>query len=338
MPLPLVSILITLWNSAASLPRCLDCLVAQTVQDFEVILVDNGSTDGALDNLAENWPTLTFQTLALGENRGYAAANNLGARLARGTWLALLNTDAFAEPDWLENLLRAAGEQPQFSFFASRQLQANAPDLLDGCGDALHVSGQAWRHNYGYPAEQSGLESRETFSACGAAALYRRDAFLGVNGFDEDFFSYLEDIDLSFRLRLRGQRCLYVHDAVVRHVGSASLGQRSDFAFYHGHRNIVWCYVQNMPPGLFWKYLPAHLALNLIYLGYYSLLGRGRVLWRAKLDALRGLPRALRKRKEIQKNVIVSEAELLSVMEQGVLDPYLIGHRTRAVRRKHGLI
>jgi GT2 family glycosyltransferase len=329
LPHPLVSIVITPWNSGATLPRCLNSLAAQTARDFEVILVDNGSTDGALERLAENWPGLNFQTLVLAENKGYAVANNLGAKLARGTWLALLNADAFPQPNWLEKLLRAADEHPQFSFFASRQIQADAPQLLDGCGDAYHVSGQVWRWYRNDPAEQYGLESRETFGACGAAALYKRDAFLEVNGLDEDFFSYMEDIDLSFRLRLRGQRCLYVQDAIVRHIGSASLGPRSDFAAYYGQRNLVWCFVQNMPGGLLWRYLPAHLVLNLVYLADYSLRGRGKVIWRAKLDAVRGLARAWQKRKVIQQNVTVSDIDLLKSMDHSWLDHYLTGYHAR---------
>jgi len=332
---PLISIIIICWNSKEYLPRCLNSLAAQTFQDFEVVIVDNGSTDGTLENIGTNWPGLNFHILALGENKGYTVANNIGAKLARGKWLALLNTDAFPEPDWLENLLKAAEKHPEFSFFASRQIQDHAPHLLDGCGDAYHVSGQAWRWYYNYPADKYGLESGEAFSACGAAALYNRAAFQEVNGFDEDFFSYLEDIDLSFRLRLRGYRCLYVHDACVNHIGSASLGQRSDFAFYHGHRNIVWCFVQNMPSGLLWKYLPAHLAVNIIYLAHYTLRGRGKVLWRAKFDALRGLARAMQKRKDIQKNVTVSDNELAKSMEQKWLDPYLIGYRARAINHKN---
>jgi GT2 family glycosyltransferase len=337
MPNPLVSIILTPWNTGAYLPRCLDSLTSQSFKDFETILVDNGSTDGALETITEKWPELNFYIQRLEENKGYTVANNLGARLARGKWLALLNTDAFPAFDWLENLLKATEKHPDFSFFASRQIQAREPQLLDGCGDALHISGQAWRRYYNYPAAQYGLESEETFSACGAAALYDRVAFQEVNGFDEDFFSYLEDIDLSFRLHLRGYRCLYVHDATVSHIGSASLGLFSDFAFYHAHRNIIWCFVKNMPSGLLWRYFPAHLAVNLIYLAYYTLRGRGKILWQAKFDALKGIRRTLQKRKTIQNNVLVSERDLVNLMERNWLDPYLIGHRARAIMRENSL-
>ena len=143
--MPNVSIVISTWNSGDVLPQCLDSLVKQTYKDFEVIIIDNGSSDNSIEKLPKKWPAIDFQIRKLEKNTGFAAANNLGAHLARGNWLALLNSDAFPDPGWLENLLRAAEREPKFSFFASRQLQAGAPHLMDGAGDAYHISGLAWR-------------------------------------------------------------------------------------------------------------------------------------------------------------------------------------------------
>ncbi len=203
----------------------------------------------------------------------------------------MLNPDAFPEPRWLEALLQAAAAHPEFSFFASRQLQANAPHLLDGAGDALHISGLAWRRYAGYPAAQFGSETVEVFGPCGAAALYSRQAFLNAGGFDETFFSYHEDVDLAFRLRLQAERCLYVPEAVVHHIGSASLGPDSDFALYHWQRNFVWSFVKNMPSALLWEALPAHLLANLIYLVNYLLRGKGRILLKAKMQLCADYPK-----------------------------------------------
>lgn len=326
---PLLSIVIVYWNSARHLPRCLDCLARQTFQDFEVIIVDNGSSDRGTEALDRKFPNLSLRLEHCSTNLGFAAGNNLGARLARGRWLVLLNADAFPEADWLEKLLEASKARPEASSFSSRQLQADDPNALDGMGDAYHVSGFAWRLGLGYPAGRYGLASAELFSPCAAAAMYRREAFLDAGGFDEDFFSYYEDVDLGFRLQLKGYRCFYAPEAVVRHIGSATFGVRSDFAFYHSHRNLVWTFVQNMPSRLFWKYLPAHILANMIYVCYYTLLGRGRVLWKAKWDALRGLRKALAKRRIIQKDRRVSHAELLGRMERGWMQPYLLGVRLR---------
>jgi GT2 family glycosyltransferase len=332
-PSPLVSVILVTWNSAAYLPRCLESLAAQTLNDFEVVLVDNGSTDGCLDGVEARWSGLNIRVERLGENKGFAAANNLGARLARGQWLALLNSDAFPEPFWLEELLKAARDNPEFSCFASRQLQANAPHLLDGSGDAFHISGLAWRRYAGFPAAHFGMESEEVFSACAAAALYSLQAFLQVGGFDEDFFSYHEDVDLGFRLHLQGFRCLYVPGAVVHHIGSATVGSQSDFALYHWQRNFIWSFVQNMPSALLWEALPAHLLANFFHQLTYILHGRGSILWKGKKDALRGLSRALRKRREIQKTRSCTRAELLRTMERGWLQPYLLGYHIRRIKK-----
>jgi GT2 family glycosyltransferase len=332
-PDPFISVIIVTWNSAAHLSRGMKCLAAQTIKDFEVLLMDNGSTDGStdgsLDGVENHWPDLRLQVERLGENKGFAAANNLGARLARGQWLALLNSDAFPEPDWLEELLKAAESHPAFSFFASRQLQANAPHRLDGAGDAFHVSGLAWRRFVGWPAAQFGLKTEEVFSPCGAAALYSRQVFLQAGGFDEDFFSYFEDVDLGFRLRLQGFKCLYVPDAVVHHIGSASTGKISTFVIYHGHRNLVWAYIKNMPSLLFWLYLPLHVLMNLYFLLSFSIKGQSKAIWSAKWGALSKLSSMLRKRKEIQRRSSVPVADIYRQMEHDLLAPLKVRNQQK---------
>jgi GT2 family glycosyltransferase len=303
--------------------NCLTALQNQTVADFEVILVDNGSSDTAyLNGLQERYPRLPMTIKKLDSNLGFAAGNNIGARLARGRWLALLNTDAYPEPDWLENLVKAAGENPGFNFFSSRQLQYHMPHLLDGAGDAYHASGLAWRRFYNRPVQEYGLQTGDVFSACPAAALYSRDEFLKIGGFDDDYFSYFEDVDLGFRLRLGGGKCLYVPEAVVHHVGSGSTGKSSDFSVYYGYRNLVWTFVKNMPSPLIWVLLPLHIGTLLFFVAYLTLRGQGRVMWKAMFDAVRGLPKVLRKRKVIQLNKKIKTGDVWKVMSTGLLEPY----------------
>lgn len=326
-PVPLISIIIVYWNSAQYLPRCLDCLTQQTFRDFEVILIDNGSSDRVSDELEQKYSALNLRLERLASNLGFAKANNIGARLARGTWLALLNTDAFPEPAWLEQLVQAANRRPEFSFFCSRQIQFHQADLLDGAGDDYHISGLAWRRFYNYPAETHGLQEEEVFSACAAAVLYKREDFLGVEGFDENYFSYFEDVDLSFRLRLAGGRCLYVPKAVVHHVGSASVGTTSDFAVYYGHRNLVWTFFKDMPGGLFWLYLPLHIAVNILFLVSFLLRRRGTAILRAKRDAIYHLSPIIRARRRIQSNRKVSLYQIQQALNRDMLALY------RALRR-----
>ena len=152
------------------------------------------------------------------------------------------------------------------------------------------------------------------FSACAAAALYARDDFLKVGGFDEDYFSYFEDVDLSFRLRLTGGRCLYVPQAVVYHVGSASTGNDSDFSIYHGYRNLVWTFFKDMPIPLFWIYLPHHI-LMIMYKSAVFLIRRKRsIILKSQIDAFLALPAVLRKRKKVQQMRTVSSREIRRVM------------------------
>ena len=332
---PLVSVIIVSWNSAKYLPRCLECLSTQTLQNFEVVIVDNGSMDDSVGDLESKHPQLDLRIERLTSNRGFAAGNNLGAQLARGRWLILLNADAFPERDWLAELIASAQANTGFSSFSSHQLNADNPEILDGAGDAYHVSGIAWRIGLGYPSDRFGLESAEIFSPCAAAAMYLREAYLEVGGFDEDFFSYFEDVDLGFRLQLHGYRCCYVPRAVVHHVGSSTFGVRSDFAFYHTHRNMIWTFFKNMPSSLFWRYLPAHLAVNIIYVIYYTLLGRGNVLWKAKWDAIAGLSKVLTKRKKAIDKRRVETARLRSLMEHGFLKPFLLNYNLRQAWRKN---
>lgn len=288
--------------------------------------MDNGSEDGGVDGIREQFPDLDVRIKKLESNLGFAVANNLGARLARGTWLALLNADAYPEADWLENLIAAAEDNPQFTFFSSRQIQADTPRLLDGAGDTYHASGLAWRQHYNRPVNEYGLYAEEVFGACAAAALYRRDDFLAVGGFDETFFSYFEDVDLSFRLRLMGGRCLYVPNAVVHHVGSASTGKTSDFAYYHVHRNMVWTYFKDMPALLFWWFMPLHMLIN-TYLAFSFLIKEKRsIALKAKWDAFRSLPAILRSRRQVQSARKAGWRDLYRVMEKDLFAPRRASH------------
>lgn len=312
---PSASVVVVNWNSGPWLSRTLAGLAKQTIDDFEVIVVDNASGD---DSLARAMPLLPRARLLRQEhNLGFAAANNLAARTASGRWLALLNPDAIPEPDWLERLLAATVTYPEFTVFGSRQLQAKQPERIDGIGDAYHVSGLAWRMEHG--ADATGPDNRpaEIFSPCAAAALYRRDQFLDIGGFDEEFFCYLEDVDLGFRLRLAGARALYIPDAVVHHAGSASSGRHSNFTIYHSQRNLVWTFFKNMPTPLLLVYLPAHIALNIFALFHFARRGKGAIALKAKYDALRKLPEILGKRRTIQKLAMAPHSRLLALMARG---------------------
>jgi GT2 family glycosyltransferase len=314
---PAVAAIVVNLDSGELLERCLQALAAQTHPLTRTIVVDNGSTDGSVDGLEERFPEV--EVVRLGENVGFARANNVAVDRAEGCeWVALVNPDAFPEPDWVEQLVGAAAAKPEFTFFASRLVDARRPTTLDGTGDLYHVSGWAWQRGHGQEVGQPDDPPApdEVFAPCAAAALYRRDAFLEVGGFDESYFCYFEDIDLAFRLRLAGHRCLYVPRAVAHHLGAAVAGRESDFAVYHAHRNLVWTYVKDMPRGLLFLYLPHHLFVNVLTLVWFSLRGHPRAIFRAKLDALRGLRRAVAARRDVRRRV--DPGDVRRAMSRGV--------------------
>ena len=315
-PAHAVGVLIVNWNSGPLLARCLAALARQTAPPARILVVDNASTDGS-ERAAVGGAGV--ELLSMTSNLGFAEANNIGVEhLDTCEWIALLNPDAFAEPQWLAALTAQAGKDPQVASFASRQLLADHPSTLDGTGDLYSVAGLAWRRHHGQPASTLGLTSGEVFGPCAAAGLYRRDAFREVGGFDPTFFCYFEDVDLAFRLRLSGYRSLYVADAVVHHVGSALSGYRSDFAVFHGQRNMVWTFFKNMPTGLLLRYLPHHALMNLASIGVLALRGQGGATLRAKFAALRGLAGVLRERRRVQGRRRATAAQLRDAMVRGV--------------------
>ena len=294
-----MSVVVVNFQSISTLRRCLDALTRQSLAPDFILLVDN-SPEQECSLLKSEYPNLHID--CLGQNTGFAVANNRGVKLCQTDYVALLNPDAFPEPDWLEKLLFAAEKKLDCAAFGSVQILDSNPDLLDGLGDVYHCSGAMWRNAHTQPRKAEGkLFNHPIFSPCGAAALYRREAFIAVGGFDEDFFCYCEDIDLGFRLRLAGWESVLVPEAVVRHaVSSSSGGRRSDFSTYHGHRNMVWVFIKNMPGFVFWLFLPLHAAMNIVSVCLLAFRGQGRIALQAKWDAIKEIPKMWNKRKQIQ--------------------------------------
>ncbi len=311
-----VTVIIVSWNSQDLIEKCLLHLSVQTIQPRRVIVLDNNSSDNSA-SIAEKFENVIVRRM--NSNLGFAAGNNRVLGECDTEWVALLNPDAFPEPGWLEALLAATIENPDIVAFGSRQLCNDNPSVIDGIGDAYHISGAAWRGGHGSDQQARDLISKEIFSPCAAAALYQRKAVNEAGGFDEDYFCYMEDVDLGFRLRLAGHKAMRVSNAVVHHVGSASTGGRhSDFSVYHGHRNLVWTFIKDMPGVLFWLLLPLHLLLNLITIFWFVLQGRGKVILRSKWDAIKGVPRMWMRRKQIQRNRKATISDLFRVFDKAL--------------------
>ncbi len=313
---PFFSIVILFWNNEKYIGKCLQSLKNQTYKNFEIILINNGSDQPLPPNLEIS--SHNVKSIKLIKNIGFAAGNNYGAKIAKGKYLITLNADAFPEPDWLEKINSAIEKYPDCSF-ASKLVMADDPKKLDGTGDVYHFTGLVWRKNYNHLIENVKLKEGEVFSACGAAAVYPKYAFDKVGGFDSDFFAYVEDVDLGFRLRLAGYRCIFLPEAVVHHVGSGSTEKRSDFSVYNGQRNLVWTFFKNMPAILFWLLLPIHLLINVLAIFVNLFRNQGKITIKAKLDAILSIDQIINKRKYIMTNRVVRIYEIQKIIDWSLI-------------------
>ncbi|KCZ49339.1 glycosyltransferase family 2 protein [Hyphomonas pacifica] len=333
MPKPTFSVVIVNYNGGHYVQDALDSLSRQTRQDFEVILIDNASSDGSVDHL-ETSGLPGFTLLAETENHGYARGSNICVAHARGDWIVCLNPDAVADPSYLDEIASGIARHPGVNMFASAQYSLEYPDLLDGAGDAYLIFGFPWRGGFGRPAREMPDEG-ECFSPCGAGAIFNRALFLEKGGFIEDFFCFCEDVELGFRLRLAGERCVFLPKVIIHHVGGGLSGRDSDFSTYHGSRNRVWTYARNMPSLLFWPTIPGHLALSAYVLGHSMFNGRFRHTWRGMRDGLKG---ATRMRKAGKKDR-VQRIPLWRLARSMAWNPFRMSRRrvhVRPLQTQHG--
>lgn len=316
--LPKISLVIVVYESGPTLAQCLAAVRAQTFTSYEIILIDNASSDRTAQAAVDADPSIRLIENA--ENLGFAAAVNQGAWAARGRWLALLNPDAFPEPAWLERLVAAAKANPRVHTFASRQLMADGSGRLDGLGDVMSLAGYPFRGGYTH-RDPGAIEPGWVFSACGGAMMIERELFVVLGGLDERLFCYCEDVDLGYRLRLVREPTLLVPDAVVHHIGSASSGgRRSDFAVFHGTRNRFWVFVKDTPLVLFWLTLPLHILATLVLFARHATRGEVVTPIRGLASGIKNIHVALEARREAQKLRTARTWEIARAMSWNPLD------------------
>lgn len=293
--LPLVTIVVVNWNGRAYLEKCLGSLRAQTYPAREIVLVDNGSTDGSIAFVRAQFPEV--QIVALPYNAGFAAGNNCAMRAARGDYIALLNNDAYAEPDWLARMIETAEQHPEAGLIACKLLYAHDPRLINAAGLALDWAGFCWEWRGGAVDDPQDSAIQECFGPSGAAALYRRVMLDEIGLFDEDFFAYAEDADLNWRALRAGWRCLYVPAARAYHISSATAGEGSAFKARLLGRNKIWLLVKNVPGGRYlgwWLVLAVYDSLSV---AWGLLARRDTAPVAGRWAALRSVRRMWRKRR-----------------------------------------
>lgn len=246
---PLVSVVVVNWNGAAFLEECLFSLARQSYPRTEIIVVDNGSTDGSVDLVKRKYGG-RVTLIESPTNLGFAGGNNLAIRAAKGDYVALLNNDASADPGWIEALVRTAESDDRIGMCASKIYIRRTNRVLDSAGLVVSRDGIArGRGRLEIDRKEFSVEE-EVFLPSGCAALYRRSMLEEIGLFDEDFFVYCEDTDLGLRGRIAGWTCRYVPNAIVFHAYSGSVSPYSPFKAFQVERNRIWIIVKYFPPRL----------------------------------------------------------------------------------------
>ena len=311
-----ISVIIVNWNGRHYLEECLNALRKQTFKPFETILIDNGSHDGSVSWVRKTFPWV--RVIDLPRNTGFCHANNLGYAASRGKYIALLNNDTRVDSNWLYYLTNKMEKDERIGICASRILLFEKPEFLDAAGDAYDFSGVGFRRGHGARAN-SFAHYEEVFGACAAAASYRKSMLDEIGFFDEDFFAIGEDIDLSFRAKLAGYKCVYVPEALVYHKVSGTIGVESTFQVYQSRRNVEYVYFKNMPLVLIFLTFPIHLLYNLLTFIQAIKQRRLSLFLKAKLDFLLHFKEVYENRRKIQKQRKISLKDLFSSFSRSYL-------------------
>jgi len=319
---PEISVVIVNYNGVRLLTDCLDSLRLQTFRDFEVIFVDNASSDESVVFVTDNYPEV--KVIVNSENLGYGGGNNTGIISSKGKYVALLNNDTRVDARWLDRLHAAAEKDRAIGMCASKILNYYHPEIIDNTGLLIYRDGIArGRGRLEKDAGQYALEE-EVFFPSGCAGLYRREMLDEIGLFDEDFFLYVDDVDIGLRARMAGWKCLYVPDAVVYHKYSATTEPYSPLKAYLVERNRIWVVIKCFPLGMAAESL-FYTMLRYIMQGYGIATGKGAgsrlvrsgsglasvfILLRAYLSAFRKFSNMVRKRKRIMAAKKVSKREI----------------------------
>lgn len=320
---PAASIIILNWNGREFNKNCLDSIYSQSFKDFEVIFVDNASSDDSVKYIKWHYPKA--KVIVNKQNLGYSAGNNVGIRAAKGDFILILNNDTVLDRNFLKSILKPMQKSIQNNKnntenhlgennVNSGMIGMVSPKALfmdgsiDTLGHKLYKSGLAWDI-------KSESEINCLFTPCGCAVLYRKTALDEIKiqnkkmqdeFLDEDFYMYAEDLDLGMRLLLAGWHCAYAKDAIIHHIHGGSSNKIKDHAVYYGRRNELWAILKNFPLSTLLKCSPYIAALQIGEFFKYARIGKLTPLFRSKLASIAGIPKMLRKRRIIQKNRKIS--------------------------------
>lgn len=304
-----MTVIIPNWNGKYLLEPCLESLYRQEFEDFETIVVDNGSADDSVSFIEKHFPQV--RVIRFESNTGFSRAVNAGIAAADSPYVALLNNDTVVDPLWLKELLGALQADPRAGSAASKILFFSDPTSVNSAGDEFSWFGVAYQRRLRHGDADLFDEPRYVFSACAAAALYRRELFEEIGLFDESFFAYHEDVDLGFRAQLAGYRCLFMPKAIVYHKHQKTSSRIPRLLVYLNQRNKYFVLIKNFPTKLFLLCLPM-IALHEVSCFIKALFrGNIHVYCHALYDVVKHLPQVLRCRRQIQGHRVVGDAWIL---------------------------
>ncbi|HTP64262.1 MAG TPA: glycosyltransferase family 2 protein [Geobacteraceae bacterium] len=309
----LFSVVIPNWNGCQHLQECLTALTRQTYKNFEVVFVDNASTDDSVIFVRQHFPQVKI--LEFQENIGFAGGVNAGIGVSHGLYVVLLNNDTAVESTWLENLEKAIRENPDISVFASKLVNYYNRKIIDSAGDGFDLF--LGPYKIGESARSEIFDERRiVFGACGGGGCYKRELFERIGLFDEDFFAYFEDVDLSFRANWAGIRTLMVPDAIIYHKVGATSGAnpsiRDRFDILR-RRNYVYLIVKNYPFAFLVRYVPFIFVTHCLKFLLNLCRGRFRVAFMTQWEIVKGVPRMYLKRRAIMAERRISNSGMKSL-------------------------
>lgn len=301
------------WNGRDMLEACLKSLQSQTCSN-EIIVVDNGSTDSSVELIESKFPNIHLMKQS--KNHGFAGGVNIGIKYAMkndADAVALFNNDAVADKSWLENLVSILESSPDTGIVACKLLRSDGK-FFDSTGDFYSSRGIPFPRGRNQEDKKQFEKTEEVFGASGGASLYRTRMLNEIGMFDERFFAYFEDVDISFRAQLASWKIIYQPNSIAYHEVGATSSRLGDFSRYHSIKNFLILYTKNMPTALYWKYLPLFLY-QFTRTTVRSIIDMKLGIWfRAVFAFISSLPGILKDRKIIQKSRKVSTKYIGSIL------------------------
>jgi GT2 family glycosyltransferase len=310
---PVVSVIIPNYNGESYLRVCLGSLLEQSFKSLEIILVDNGSSDGSVNLVKRKYPEVTV--VSLESNRGYSAAVNAGIDAAHGEFLAVLNNDTEAEPGFVRELHSALVEEPAAGMAAPKMLFARDRRTINSIGLGYCITGTNHDIGFGLEDGERFQTRRWVFGPCGGAGMYRRSMLEDVGPFDEDFFMYYEDVDYSFRAQLAGYRCIFVPTARVYHAEGGSGEALPRPRGYYFARNSFAVILKDFPASVLLKHIHV-ISWELIKRVISPLLRGDASAVRGYLAAIGLIGDLLKKRREVQRRRTAPTSYLEGILRE----------------------